>query len=89
MTGTGGTAPVTWLAHGIGGPQDLPIPAAYAFTGAACALLISFAVLGLTWRDARFRGDASGRPVPRWLASLVDSRNTRFVLVLLALLFTA
>ncbi len=77
------------LAHGIGGPQDLPIPAGYAFTGAAFALLISFAVLGLAWRTSRFRGDASGRPVPRWLADVVDSAITRFVLVLLALLFTA
>ncbi len=77
------------LAHGIGGPQDLPIPASYAFTGAALALLISFAVLGLAWRTPRFRGDASGRPLPRWLASFVDSAITRSVLVLLALAFTA
>ncbi len=77
------------LAHGIGGPQDLPIPAGYAFTGAALALLISFAVLGLAWRTPRFRGDASGHPLPRWFAGFVDSRITRFVLVLLALVFTA
>ncbi len=79
----------TLLAHGIGGPQDLPIPASYAFTGAALALLISFAVLGVAWRTPRFRGDASGRALPTWLAGFIDSRITRFVLVLLALVFTA
>jgi hypothetical protein len=75
------------LAHGVGGQQDLPIPAHYAYVAAAAALLISFAVLTLAWRTPRFRGDASGRPLWAWLAGLIDSAAVRGVLVALALLF--
>lgn len=68
-------------------PGDLPIPASYAFVGAAFALLVSFAVLGLAWKTSRFEGDASGRPLPGWLARLVGSRVTRLVLIIFTLLF--
>jgi hypothetical protein len=77
------------LAHGIGGQQDLPIPAHYAYLGAAAALLVSFGVLAFAWRTSRFRGDASGRPLRAWLAGIVESTVTRAVVVVLALLFTA
>jgi hypothetical protein len=77
------------LAHGVGGPQDLPIPAHYAFVGAVVALVVSFAVLGFAWRTSRFRGDESGRPLPGWLARFVDSPVTRTTLVALSLTFTA
>jgi hypothetical protein len=80
---------VGYLAHGIGNREDLPIPAHDAFLGAAIALLVSFAALGLAWRTSRFHGDESGRPLPRWLAALVESPATRATLVTLALLFTA
>ncbi len=76
------------LAHGVGGPSDLPIPASYAFVGAAVALLLSFVVLAFAWREPRFDGDASGRPLPGRLAGLVDSRITHGVLVVLSLVFT-
>lgn len=46
------------LAHGVGGQSDLPIPFAYALFGASWALSISFAVLGLAWKTARFQDDA-------------------------------
>ncbi len=81
--------PSVWLAHGVGGPDDLPIPASYAFIGAAAALLISFAVLSLAWRTPRFGGERSGRPLPHLLARFVDSMVTRGVVVALALAFTA
>jgi hypothetical protein len=59
-------------AHGIGGAQDLPIPAAYAIAGAGVALAVSFVVLALAWRTPRF--DArTGRPAPAWLTEVVDS----------------
>ena len=77
------------LAHGVGGPSDLPIPVSYAFTGAAVALLVSFVVLAFAWRTSRFRGDESGRPAPARLAAFVDSPVTRAVVVTLALAFTA
>ena len=77
------------LAHGVGGPTDLPVPAHYAFIGAAAALLVSFCVLALAWRTSRFDGDESGRPLPAWLDAFVDSRLTRGTLVVLGLAFTA
>jgi hypothetical protein len=78
-----------YLAHGVGNREDLPIPAHDAYLGAAVALVVSFAVLGLAWRSSRFRGDDSGRPLPGWLAAVVESPLTRAVLVALALLFAA
>lgn len=78
----------TVLAHGIGGPSDLPIPASYAFVGAVLALLVSFAVLAFAWRDPRFRGDESGWPLPAAAARFVDSPVTQAVVVTAALLFT-
>ena len=77
------------LAHGVGGGRDLPIPYQYAIVGAAWALVISFGLLAFAWRTSRFRGDESGRPLPRPLAAVVDSRWTRAVVRLLALAFTA
>ncbi len=68
------------FAHGIGGAKDLPIPAEYAIAGAGAALAVSFIVLALAWRTPRFDATRNGRPVPGWLASLVDS--TAFAVVL-------
>jgi hypothetical protein len=76
------------LAHGVGGPEDLPVPADYALIGAACALLVSFVVLAFAWRTPRFRGDASGRPLPHWLAAVVESRALRGTVVTISLAFT-
>ena len=78
-----------FLAHGVGGPSDLPIPASYAFVGAAVALVVSFAVLAFAWRESRFEGDASGRPMWPWLARIVESPITRTTLVVFSLLLTA
>ena len=60
-------------AHGIGGAQDLPIPAEYAIAGAGAALAVSFIVLALAWRSPRYDADSSGRPLPASLAAVVDS----------------
>ena len=62
------------LAHGIGGAKDLPIPAVYAMAGAGAALAVSFIVLALAWRRPRYDAAHQGRPVPRRIAALVDSR---------------
>lgn len=50
-------------AHGIGGAQDLPIPAEYAIAGACAALAISFTVLALAWREPQF--EVEEQPAPR------------------------
>ncbi len=78
-----------FLAHGFGGLTDLPVPAADAFIAALVALAASFAVLSLAWRTPRFRGDASGVPLPRPVAAFVESPVTRGALVTVALAFAA
>jgi hypothetical protein len=60
------------FAHGIGGAQDLPIPAELAIAGAGAALALSFLVLALAWRSARFDPPRPGRDAPAWLARTVD-----------------
>lgn len=65
------------LAHGIGGPEDLPIPLGLTIAGGVAALVVSFAVLALAWRKPRYARMA-GRPAPR-LTALV--RSTAFTLV--------
>ncbi len=61
------------LAHGLGGPADLPISPELAIAGAVAALVVSFAVLALAWRTPRYDSATSGRPAPTGLARLIDS----------------
>lgn len=79
---------MTVLAHGIGGSTDLPIPFTYALIGASWALAITFAVVAFAWRTPRFDPDRPGRPLPRWVTTVVDAPATRWALALGALLFT-
>ena len=73
------------VAHGVGSRQDLPIPFAFALVGAAAALVVSFLVLAVAWREPRFRGDRSGRPLPAWVTAVVDSAATQWALRVLGL----
>jgi hypothetical protein len=73
------------IAHGVGGRQDLPIPFELAVLGAALALVVSFLVLGLAWKESRYRGDDSGRPLPEALTRAADSLWTRWTLRVLGL----
>ena len=52
------------LAHGVGGRGDLPIPEWQAAGGAAVALVLSFAALGLLWHRPRLRSMSAGRRMP-------------------------
>lgn len=79
----------TVFAHGVGGGKDLPIPFQFAVVGAAWALLISFVVMAFAWRQSRFRGDESGVPLPRWVATIIDARATVVIVRILGLAFTA
>lgn len=76
------------LAHGIGGRQDLPIPAFYAYAGAFAALFVSFLALGLLWPRSRFSGDTAGRPLPAALERLADGPALRRTLRALGLVIT-
>ncbi|HSE69728.1 MAG TPA: hypothetical protein VLA97_03145 [Nocardioidaceae bacterium] len=75
------------LAHGIGGAQDLPIPAEFFIAGAGAALAISFIVLAFAWRTPRFDAATSGRPLPLWLARIIDGPVLPTVLRVLGLAF--
>lgn len=77
------------LAHGITGRQDLPIPLAFAVTGAAVAVLISFVAMALLWKTSRLRGEAAGRPLPLGLQRAADSTPLRMSLRVFVLLATA
>lgn len=53
--------------HGLGTRQDLPLPFSFVVAGAAAALIISFLVLTVAWRQPRFR-EIRGRPIPAMLS---------------------
>jgi hypothetical protein len=74
------------LAHGLGGSTDLPVPLSFALIGAAWALTFTFAVVALAWRRPRFDPDKPGRPLPRWVTTVVDAPATRWVVAIAALL---
>jgi hypothetical protein len=67
--------PVAVLAHGVGSRTDLPVPTWLAITGGTCAVVVSFAALGLLWPKPRLRADA-GRPVPVAVQAAVDHPAT-------------
>ena len=75
------------LAHGLGGSTDLPIPLTYALIGAAWALTFTFAVVALAWRRPRFDPAKPGRPLPRWVTTVVDAPVTRWAVAMAALIF--
>ncbi len=60
-------------AHGLGGAKDLPIPSELAIAGAVAALVISFTVLAIAWREPRYDAATSGRLAPGWLDRFVSS----------------
>jgi hypothetical protein len=72
----------------VGTRTALPVPFDYALSGAAVALLVSFAALAVLWRTPRFRGDWSGAALPRELSEFLDSAEMRFGLRLLGLALT-
>jgi hypothetical protein len=77
------------FAHGVGGRQDLPIPFELAVLGAALALVVSFLILGLAWKESRYRGDDSGLPLPEALTRAADSPWLRWTLRILGLVVAA
>src|SRR4051812_15615590 len=81
------TTPVLLPLHGIGGRQDLPLPFGYAVTGAVAAIVVSYVVLGLAWRSSKYRGDASGRPLPVAITRTVDAPWIRWLVRLFGLAF--
>lgn len=73
--------------HGIGGRQDLPVPFGLAVAGAGVAIALSFVILGLAWREPKYRGDSSGVALPAVIGRVVDSPWFRWLVRLLGLAF--
>src|SRR4051794_32369938 len=74
------------VAHGIGGREDLPLPLGWAIAGAAAAVVLSFVLLGVLWREPRLDARTSGRPLPAGLARLLDAPAFRRTLAGLGLI---
>jgi hypothetical protein len=71
-----------FLAHGIGGIRDLPVPESFFFTTAAIVLVVSFVLLGALWRRPQLERRARGAQLPNWLQLVVGCRVLKVVLQL-------
>jgi hypothetical protein len=69
-----------FVAHGIGGVRDLPVPAWLFFWGAAIVLVASFVLLGALWRRPLLERHAGGQPLPSVLQRVLGSRLLRVLL---------
>jgi hypothetical protein len=74
-------------AHGLGGAKDLPIPSELAIAGAVAALVVSFTVHAVAWREPRYDAATSGRTAPAWLDRITSSRAFAIVLRVLGMVF--
>ena len=74
-------------AHGLGGAKDLPISSELAIAGAVAALVVSFTVLAIAWREPRYDSATSGRPAPAWLDRFTSSRALAIALRTLGMVF--
>lgn len=68
-----------FLAHGIGGIRDLPIPESYFFVAAAAVLVVSFVLLVGLWRRPQLERRAAGSVLPSPVSAVVLSRALRVV----------
>jgi hypothetical protein len=77
------------VAHGIGGRDDLPLPLGWAVVGAATAVVVSFVLVGVLWREPRLDAEKAGRPLPTGLARVLEAPAFRRSLAGLGLLVAA
>jgi hypothetical protein len=73
--------------HGLGGGQDLPIPAPLAIAGGTAALIVSFCVLILAWRRPRYEDPGPGHR-RAWL-DFFDSPGWAWTLRIVGLVLAA
>lgn len=62
---------MTFVAHGIGGVRDLPVPAWLFYWGGGIVLVASFVLLGTLWSRPLLDRHASGRPLGERLSRIV------------------
>ena len=77
---------VDLLAHGVGGRDDLPLPADVVAVAAGVVLVVTFAGLVVLRRHPTRPGALAGRPVPRRLDGAVSAPAVRGVARTLAVL---
>jgi hypothetical protein len=71
---------VIFLAHGIGGVRDLPVPESFFFSTAAIVLVVSFVALGALWRRPQLERARRGKPLARRLGAVITSSALRILL---------
>ncbi|QFU91269.1 hypothetical protein [Amycolatopsis sp. YIM 10] len=69
-----------FLAHGLAGRSDLPVPLWLALYAGAAAVVISFFALTALWKTPRLQGEQAGRPLPGFVERVADSTVTRAAL---------
>jgi hypothetical protein len=70
---------VTFVAHGIGGVRDLPVPTWLFYWGGAIVLVASFVALGALWQKPALGRRAPGRPLGAHVSRIVLSWQLRVV----------
>ena len=73
-----------FLAHGIGGVRDLPVPESFFFTTAAIVLVVSFVLLGALWKRPLLEAHTDGRALPHVLGAFFLSTALRVALQVIA-----
>lgn len=71
------------LAHGIGGVEGLPLDGELVLQTGGVVVLVSFLAVALLWREPRFTGPITGRPLPAVLDAPVLRTVLRAVTLLL------
>jgi hypothetical protein len=71
---------MSFLAHGIGGVRDLPVPESFFFATAVVVLVVSFILLGAAWRRPQLERRMDGRGFALRAESIVRSRAIRILL---------
>jgi hypothetical protein len=66
-----------YLAHGIGGVRDLPVPESFFFSTAAIVLVVSFILLGALWRRPQLEQRGEGVLLGGVLQAVYASRILR------------
>ncbi len=73
------------LAHGIGGVEGLPLDGELVLQTGGAVVLVSFLAVALLWKQPRFTGPVTGRPLP----AALDNPGLRTALQAVTLAVTA
>lgn len=77
---------MTFVAHGIGGVRDLPVPAWLFYWGGAVVLGLSFVALGALWQSPQLARRAAGRSLGATISRVCVGAPLRVVVQLVSVL---